>query len=382
MFLPTRWIRATADGVDASHWSSSSTAEPPHRFGVRSRRPDYPAGVAVTAVGSEVPTRADAVAAAEALVAAGAEEVLLFGSVARGDADRDSDIDLVALFADIDYAQRHDLKKRLEAVAGAVVDDGWPVQVVVTDRPEWRARVRNVSASFEQRISAEAVAVATSATRGPVRWDKEMVRPMSNPAEALQQFNDRALNRVTELRASMTRQFDEDASWLTPEQRESVRLQRVVRVCEDSAMLVELSLKALAVLHGVGGRTGRNKELRSAGHDIAKCLDLLPEPRRAAVEATVRSRDLPLRTMSHWRIVATYVDDVPAERAEADRLVDDHVSTALAVCGHLVAELQGALGDTIAMREASTLWEHSAAYIANQDARTGRPRNSAEGREA
>ena len=315
-------------------------------------------------------------------MAAGAEEVLLFGSVARGDADRDSDIDLVALFADIDYAQRHDLKKRLEAVAGAVVDDGWPVQVVVTDRPEWRARVRNVSASFEQRISAEAVAVATSATRGPVRWDKEMVRPMSNPAEALQQFNDRALNRVTELRASMTRQFDEDASWLTPEQRESVRLQRVVRVCEDSAMLVELSLKALAVLHGVGGRTGRNKELRSAGHDIAKCLDLLPEPRRAAVEATVRSRDLPLRTMSHWRIVATYVDDVPAERAEADRLVDDHVSTALAVCGHLVAELQGALGDTIAMREASTLWEHSAAYIANQDARTGRPRNSAEGREA
>ena len=41
--------------------------------------------------------------AAEALISGGAEEVLLFGSVARGDADESSDIDLVAVFADIDY---------------------------------------------------------------------------------------------------------------------------------------------------------------------------------------------------------------------------------------------------------------------------------------
>ena len=162
-------------------------------------------------IGSEVPTLADAGVAARALVAAGAEEVLLFGSVARGEADLDSDIDLVALFADIDYAERADLKRRLEDVAAGAVGR-WPVQVVVTDRPEWRARVRNVSASFEHRISADAVAVAAADARQPVRWDKEMVRPMSNPAEALQQFNDRVQPRVIELRVSTTRQFEEDAT--------------------------------------------------------------------------------------------------------------------------------------------------------------------------
>ena len=134
---------------------------------------------------------ADAALAAEAVVAGGAEEVLLFGSVARGDAGEGSDIDLVALFADIDYAQRRILKRRLEEAAGEAVGR-WPVQVVVTDRPEWRARVENVSASFERRISADAVPVADSTARGVVNWDKEMVRPMSNPAEALQYLEDRA----------------------------------------------------------------------------------------------------------------------------------------------------------------------------------------------
>ena len=98
----------------------------------------------------EVPTLADAATAAEALVAGGAEEVLVFGSVARGDAGAGSDIDLVALFADIEYSQRRRLKSRLEEAAMAAVGR-WPVQVVVTDRLEWRARVENVSSSFESR---------------------------------------------------------------------------------------------------------------------------------------------------------------------------------------------------------------------------------------
>jgi len=122
-------------------------------------------------------------------VARGAEEVLVFGSVARGDAGERSDIDLVAVFSDIDYSQRHHLERRLEEAAGAAVGR-WPVQVVVTDRPEWRGRVENVSSSFERRISADTVAVADSAVRAAVRSDKEMVRPMSNPAEALRYFED------------------------------------------------------------------------------------------------------------------------------------------------------------------------------------------------
>jgi predicted nucleotidyltransferase len=88
---------------------------------------------------------ADATVAAEALTAAGAEEVLLFGSVARGDAHNGSDIDLVALFADIDYSQRRAIRQRLEAAAASVTR--WTTQVIVTDRPEWRRRVDEVPAA-------------------------------------------------------------------------------------------------------------------------------------------------------------------------------------------------------------------------------------------
>ncbi len=311
---------------------------------------------------------ADAAAAAEALVAVGAEEVLLFGSVARGDASEGSDIDLVALFADIDYAQRRVLKRRLEDAAGAAVGR-WPVQVVVTDRPEWRARVENVSASFERRISADVVPLAVSTVRGAVHWDKEMVRPMSNPAEALQYFEVRVLTRLSELRDSARPSVDEDDRSLTPEARETERLRRMVRVCEDSAVAVELALKTLAVLHGVPVPSER--DLRSAGHDIDRCLDLVPEPHRGAVETVVGDLGLDLRTMSQWRVRATYPDDIDIDRALADRLVEDYANTALAVCEFAISSIGDQLGETPAMRHAVAEWQRRADYIAGRNVRTG-----------
>ena len=320
----------------------------------------------------EVPTLADAALAAEALVAGGAEEVLLFGSVARGDASESSDIDLVALFADIDYAQRRVLKRRLEEAAGEAVGR-WPVQVVVTDRPEWRARVENVSASFERRISAAAVPVADSESRAAVHWDKEMVRPMSNPAEALRHFEDRVLPRLARLRISVTRQLSEEDASLTPEEREIERQQRLVMACEDSAVAVELALKTLAVLHGVP--IPSENELRSAGHDIDRCLELVPEPPRGAVEAVVGDLGLSLRTMSQWRVRATYPDDIDAERALADRLVEDYTTTALAVCEFAISSIGDRLGDTPATRGASARWRRTSAFITGRDVRTGLPRD-------
>ena len=54
----------------------------------------------------QTPRKADAQRAADALAQAGAARVLLFGSLARGEAGEGSDIDLVAVFDDLDYAQR------------------------------------------------------------------------------------------------------------------------------------------------------------------------------------------------------------------------------------------------------------------------------------
>jgi predicted nucleotidyltransferase len=69
----------------------------------------------------------------DAVVRAGdPEEVLLFGSVARGDDGPDSDIDLMVVCSSIDYTQRHELEAQLYAAIGGRA----PVQLFVTDRRE------------------------------------------------------------------------------------------------------------------------------------------------------------------------------------------------------------------------------------------------------
>ena len=332
--------------------------------------------MAVTTKTPEVPTPADATAAAEALVAAGAEEVLLFGSVARGEANERSDIDLVAVFADIDYSRRVDLRRRLEETATSAVGSRL-VQVLVTDRPEWVNRVRRVSASFECHIHSEAVQVAKSDTRSPIRWNKEMVKPMSNPEEALKYFTDRVLTRLAQLSHSVTSRVGENSSALSAADRATARLRRMVTVCEDSSVTVELALKALALMHDVP--TPTEKDLRSAGHDIGLCLRLVPEPHRLAVEAIVGERGLDLGTMSRWRIIATYPDDIDVERTDADRVVEDYVATALAVCGLVIDSIEETVGDSTAMRSVKTEWRLLHDFIAGQDVRTGRPRNDAPG---
>ena len=64
------------------------------------------------------------------------EQVLLFGSVARGDDGPDSDIDLMVVLSSIDYTKRHDLEASLRHVTPALL----PLQIFVTDRRECRRR--------------------------------------------------------------------------------------------------------------------------------------------------------------------------------------------------------------------------------------------------
>ena len=86
-----------------------------------------------------LPTRADARRAADALSAIGARQVLLFGSVAQGDPNLESDIDLVAVFDDLgDYRRR----QNIETQARRAVEDacGWASDILITDRVEWSVR--------------------------------------------------------------------------------------------------------------------------------------------------------------------------------------------------------------------------------------------------
>ncbi|MCY3787055.1 MAG: nucleotidyltransferase domain-containing protein [bacterium] len=316
------------------------------------------------------PTVADAVAAAQVLVAEGTEEVLLYGSVARGDADAGSDIDLVAIFADIDYTQRHVIRHRLESQAAAAV--AWPVQVVVTDRPEWHNRSTEVSASFERVVRADAVQLATNGVYSEPNWHKMMATPMNNPEEALKYFIDKVLTRLSGLSTNAQAVWPETDDRKPASAREAARLRRMVRVCEDSAVAVELCLKALAILHGVYPPS--EKELRDAGHNIRLCLELIPENPRREAERLIRQRNLDLHTTSTWRTLSTYPDNIDVIRASADKQVTDYVATALAVCEHSFAEIRRAVGDTPALRRAADEWHDQERFVTGQDIRTGLPR--------
>ena len=140
----------------------------------------------VAEVGASVPCRADAERAAAALADAGVGRVVLFGSVARGKATIRSDIDLVAIYDDLDYRRRDQSQDELSALARAAA--GHPVDVIVTDRPEWKIRTEQVTTSVESRAARSGVVLVDRKAVAEVNWGKEMVAPTSDHAEAVERL--------------------------------------------------------------------------------------------------------------------------------------------------------------------------------------------------
>ena len=318
---------------------------------------------------AEAPTRVDAERAAQTLIAAGVEEVLLFGSVARGTAGPHSDIDLVAIFADLDYAERAECARRLESAARAVV--AWPVQVHVTDRPEWRARVERVSTSFERRVALAAVEVAAAASECPVDWGKEMVLPMSDPQEALRYFDDRVIPRLREVAGAATRDHAESDPYLSSVRQERARLQRLATLCTAAALTAETSLKALAVLHGETAPT--EKEMKRAGHSIARGLELVPPAVRPAAAAVFARLGVDLDVLSAWRERNTYPDDAEVLHADAEHLAPTYAVMASEITALLATHLQQGVAPGPALEDAVSSRDSHAALIAAVDVRAGTP---------
>lgn len=194
------------------------------------------------------PTVDDARRAGRELVDAGACRVLLFGSVAQGQAQPDSDIDLVAIFDDLDYNCR--LSRQLDLQTAARACTGHRVQVHVTDWPEWLHRTRRVSASFEAGIAAETV-VLCDRPAADVTWDKEIGLPADNIQEALGRLDEaaKALNDLL----GHTRLSELEQESLIAADRASVdhyRHWRLINVCQSAAMAIETALKSLIALTG------------------------------------------------------------------------------------------------------------------------------------
>ncbi|MXZ31106.1 MAG: nucleotidyltransferase domain-containing protein [Acidimicrobiia bacterium] len=258
---------------------------------------------------SAAPSVAAARLAADELAAAGAGQVLLFGSVARGEGRPHSDIDLVAIFDDLDYSRRWNLRYELTRRAGAAC--GHSVDVHVTDRPEWARRVDQVSASFEARIAPDAMALIDRPAKS-VNWHKEIGLPDTNDKEAEQRLDDarRELNRLRDCLQPTDWEARAAETGETAEHEQHQR-DRLIDVCAKAAMAIEHSVKALTALDG--------RPVRHL-HNIAELLGGLPE-RKPAVDRALAS--LTHEDVSMWRQAGTYAADRPkltlAETADLAR---------------------------------------------------------------
>ena len=120
-------------------------------------------------------------------MAAGVSRVVLFGSVARGEATEHSDIDLVAIYDDLDYGERRERRAELTELLGDAV---WAPGRCTRHRPAGvKVRTEQVLTSFENRIAGEGVVLADQGM-GEVEWGKEMVLPTSGYAEAVRRLRE------------------------------------------------------------------------------------------------------------------------------------------------------------------------------------------------
>ena len=260
-----------------------------------------------------VPTLDHARAAAAVLTDDGAASVLLFGSVADGRARPGSDIDLVAVFDDIDYGERYPHKWRLEAKCAAAA--GVPVEVHVTDWPEWRTRIRRVRSSFEAAVSARSLILHERAPQpGSVDWGKEIVVPDSDLEEAVGRMT--GVRRALGGMAASCRQREGETATVagSVEVVAHVRDDRLRDLCADAAMAIENSLKALTALNG---------DASKRSHDVARLVERarpLPDTIEAALEPLRENTLRPSLTdwddITCWRIGASYPMDLPQATPE------------------------------------------------------------------
>ena len=253
-----------------------------------------------------MPTVADARRAAEVLAAAGAGRVLLYGSVARGEQTPESDIDLVAIFDDLgDYADRWRRRSTLREEARQAC--GWPVEVLVTDRPEWRIRSERLRSTLERRIAPQVVPLVERPEVG-VDWGKEIGMADSDAGEAL--------NRLLNLRAQITQMYNARSRWEAEEgaiadgDDEALafyRQDRLWAMCGAAQLCAENALKAL--IHVICGDDPRRI------HTIPELAEELPDLHWAEVRACFD--DETWRTVSDWRTDAAYPADHPERSSRA-----------------------------------------------------------------
>ncbi len=268
--------------------------------------------------------------AAGALLDAGVGRVLLFGSLARGEATHTSDVDLVAIYDDLDYAERWTrrcaLERRAEAAAKRNVD------VYVTDAPEWAVRTTEVPCSLEARISTYAIELADADTHGSIDWDKEIGLPANPAAELASRLTDvsDAVARLTrylrpgpdEADAKADGDIDELAA--LEDVRFAAAMGEIQTMVESAAKTVHIVRMGTAPAHS---------------HSIPALL--APQPEHVGETFSTLARGaLDLEHLHLWRQGSTYSADRPQARFDEEQLRNG-AAAALAIAEFAADQCRG-----------------------------------------
>lgn len=298
-------------------------------------------------VATRTPSRADAERAATLLVAAGVSRVMLFGSVARSEASEESDIDLVAIYDDLDYSGRFARKQELKRLVEAEI--GHPVDLLVTDRPEWKVRTENVVTSLESRVAGYGVVLADRGA-GEVDWDKAMVLPANGYEAALRRLRE-VVSALTALHMFLKPDDPELEARHSGDFDEALYFQ-VIRFEGAGGQVrrtVESAIKALVHL------AGHRRELR--GHDIGELCSQPAEPYRSEVIARIGA--VGSDRLTRWHQASASTSSQPAEEPPSAALVRAMAAVACEVARYAADQIGGTPIETSMIRRAITAVERS-----------------------
>ena len=249
---------------------------------------------------------------------AGAGRVLVFGSVARGEATEGSDIDLVAIFDDLgDYGARAKRRCALEARASDAA--GCAVDVMVTDAPEWAVRTNEVPCSVEAGVAGHAVELADAGGHAGIDWDKEIGLPADPTAELESRFVDMS-NAVLRLERNLRPDLRELGA-AEDGDLESLRRHEGVRFAAAMAEVLAVIESAAKLTHIVTVGTAPART-----HSVTALLRPQPESVADAFARLAGGR-IDLDELDVWRQGSTYVDSRP--ELPSEQQLRDHCAAAL-----------------------------------------------------
>ena len=249
------------------------------------------------------------------------ETVYVFGTVARGEATDDSDVDVIVVIADDTSSDEY---RQLDRILHDHFGDstGCSVDLILRRRSEFDHMVSNVSASVEHYVTRDAVRVYETDDRSvPSGNIGEM--PCNNLALAL--------NDATTMTSCLAALASRIIGIPGEEARATSRAGRYQSLLRDSHMVIERALRATAAAVD-------NKSL-GKGHELDKLLpEMSDTPEKQALSDvidTLRGEDGKTRT---WQLLVDYtahLDKWAREITAGNAL--KHVSAATA-CGRLVSD--------------------------------------------